>query len=668
MLPRRKSILSNQKDLLQKKIPAQKKMALRTLACPKQRRSQLEPLEKKRVFRKKELVEAVRKLTSEKTTSSLESARQALAAARLAATFELAISSETGVPRSSPLKTMESGVNYNARKFNELRTAADEKAAELKKKLDQLRAMQKEQRSLEKIGREDTQEALKIRNLLREISETSDDIDRRHHYRRQLEQMRRRLEKNQKVIQRHVSDLDLAYEAANREKLETEAARRRLEAAKTKSLLEFAEAQRLAMMEEHERQRALTLKKTEAAQASRMDDWRKERERARRDFASELKGDLSEAEEFKLQQTLTKQKRALLQVRQQHERLQKESISLESAFVAVRRTTGANSLEEVVSKFQNQEGNRKALTTEKKDAEERFAFAKKSKEHLEEKLSTLKAEGSTETPHRELADQLQQDIALSKIDLKASNAACERLENVLVALRHGAVGLYERLKPFSSLVTTTTTTPLIKTTEQEVIDSIDSIDAIHLSEITLSKMVEVLSGDAVSLDQQETSSLPQPTNNVRVPSQAEKQRFDSQKAASSLLSMTSSDIDETLQLSTSTLPINDLPNNDDSLATTSLEDMVPSRTFLKLSASRQHSDMLRSRDHEARRKRLLERMELAEETDRLEISSRAARKKAQARANDRLSSQPSTYKAPINAKQSAVDRSITVLATQPPLD
>ena len=179
----------------------------------------------------------------------------------------------------------------------------------------------------------------------------------------------------------------------------------------------------MAAVERGERQRAMDQRKTEAEQASRMEAWRKKREIARREFASELRGDLSQEEEQLLQARLTSQKAALARIRSDHEKLQKEANALESAFVAVRQATGVNSLDEVVEKFLGQQGNRRALLQEKREAEERLGNAKRAKEEIENRFAELKASGigSTEM-NREIAEQLEREIAATRLKVNASPA------------------------------------------------------------------------------------------------------------------------------------------------------------------------------------------------------------------------------------------------------
>lgn len=645
----------------------------------------------KKCFSKKDLTEAVRRVTGGRSSALPP--------------FD-AVCETGGKPAvagsSSSLRLMEWGVNMNARKFNELRTSADRKAAALKTKLDTLRSLKLEQEALQGMCGESCTEAVRIRDLVGRIDGVSDVINRRLHYRRQLEQMLRRLQKNQVVMTQRVATLDDALGSAEREYCDMKSMLRQIDSGHTRSVLELAAAQRQAALENDDRARALEQRKTESAQASRLERWRRKRELARLDFAAELRGDLSQEEEAKLQATLAARKTTLVDVRAQHDGSQKTATSLEAAFMAVRQATGVNSLDEVVAKFQSQEGNRRALATEKKDAEERLANAKRAKEDLETRFADLKARGlgATETS-REIADQLEREIASSRVDLKASNAACERLESLLVALRQGAVGLYQRLRPFAHLLEGEGALPTAamlpgggggggsggSPTSASAIGAptgetpaIDSLDAIHLSEIMLSKMVETIGGTeqpstsatttspprraAVVLDDDDDADdrLPSPENNIRVPSTAQRRH---REAATFITDDTDEPTDGPATADDDDDGLATLVNAD---KTEDLEDMVPTRTFLKLSSSRQHSEMLRRQEQDARKKRMLERMELADESDRAAMSSRAARKRAQDAANARLATHPSTLPPPQKIYESAVDRSVAFVARTPHLE
>jgi len=340
---------------------------------------------------------------------------------------------------------------------------------------------------------------------------------------------------------------------------------------------------------------------------------------------------------------------------------------------------------------------------------------KRAREDIEHRFGELEASGvgSAET-NREVAERLEREIAAARVELKASNAGCERLEGVLVALRQGAVGLYQRLRPFGHLLEGEGALPTAAMLPGAVPPSavasaggagpeaptIDSIDAIHLSEIMLSKMVEIISGGehgagtsgimnlhdssgptADDLDDDESTaedSLPHPTNNIRVRSEAQQKELDrkiNEKSGSFFITAGGDDDEEDRAEEAK----DDEDEGEDGVGLAvglsdaqvaeALDDMVPSRTFLKLSSSRQHQEQIRRNEQDARKKRMLERIEMAEGAERAQMSSRAARKKAQTEANNRLSKMVKQGQPPplSKTKDSAIERSMMFLKQVPEL-
>ena len=540
-----------------------------------------------------------------------------------------------------------------------------------------------EQSSLEDMLKPDCHYTVTINKLLEKIRVVQDDTDRRLHYRRQLEHMLKRLQKNQLAFDCHLGHMADARDAALREHADMEAMTRQIEAGHTAVTLELAEAQRLKDVEQGEMDRALAQREAEAEQSARMEAWQKQRKLERQQFQAEMRGDLSENEEKLLQAKLRERKATLSDVRAEHETLQREANQLEGAFAAVRQATGVNSLDEVVEKFQSQQSNRKSLMAEKRDAEERLLQAKRSKERLEARFAELRASGigSTEM-NRDIAEQLEGEIAGARAELKASNAGCERLEAVLVALRQGAVGLYQRLRPFGHLLEgegslpTAAMLPGATMTQSGPPDvqSVDSADALHLSEIMLSKMVEILGGGdhggarspvAQIEDEPGASAVDERgsltgENNVRVRSDATSRDLDRQGAT--FLTAGDAMMDEADDGGEGAAGM-DVGLTDAQIAG-ALDDLVPSRRFLKLSSTRQHQEALRRIDADDRQKRI---MELAESSATQKKAQGVARKKAQDAALARLSQalnngQPKPLS---RTKDSAIERSLDMINTMP---
>ena len=122
------------------------------------------PVKTPKSFQKKDLIEAVRRLTP----ASASTSNVSLLAQKSA---NITASQKTAAPPAGPEmgsqeKTMEWGVNMNARRFNELKTLADRKADELKAKLDTLASLKMEHDSLDKMMTRKAPESIRIAELL----------------------------------------------------------------------------------------------------------------------------------------------------------------------------------------------------------------------------------------------------------------------------------------------------------------------------------------------------------------------------------------------------------------------------------------------------------------------------------------------------------------------
>lgn len=255
-------------------------------------------------------------------------------------------------------------------------------------------------------------------------------------------------------------------------------------------------------------------------------------------------------------------------------------------------------------------------------------------------------------------------------------AAHERLQATLTGVKQGAVSLWQRLQPYSFLLDANDGALLQRlkeNTDAEV--QRDTVRALGLSEAMLSMMLEVISGahDASSArfagaaagatsgsvsgktpgDAEDSSDLgsvgntpdgtcasaeevPSMRNNIRVRSTA-------QIAGAERL-LEGDDSAGGLRWNRSGLAgvgvggggggggDGDVDGGGGGLESDdeqAMEDMVPSRTFLKLCSSRQHTETIRKIESDERRKKLAERMETADETEKATLTSKLARKRQQ---------------------------------------
>ncbi len=150
----------------------------------------------RKIFQKRDLVEAVRKMGSLNPSGSrAELGEGSIASASKDSAGRLKranASNEIG----GQLRVMETGVVTTSRRYNELKLTADRKALELQSLLDTLTMIKLEHDALEKMKSRQTPEADRIGTLTVGIKEASEEIQGKLHYRRLLNHMLQRLERN----------------------------------------------------------------------------------------------------------------------------------------------------------------------------------------------------------------------------------------------------------------------------------------------------------------------------------------------------------------------------------------------------------------------------------------------------------------------------------------
>jgi len=230
-----------------------------------------------------------------------------------------------------------------------------------------------------------------------------------------------------------------------------------------------------------------------------------------------------------------------------------------------------------------------------------------------------------------------------KTESKVVRATCERLEKVLVGLRQGGMGLYQRLLSYHpQLLDPGEAVPVIEesATTSAITAAYDTLKMLTLTETVLGKMLDHIGGgegspsrfavmtndDDPSLDTSTVSSAPPQDDdddenapnlgvgNIRIgPKKAEP---------------TVPPPDDGGQDNFDDLHIDDA---------SAVSNMVPSRAFLKMSSGRQAGEALRLRSAVERKRLLQERLDAADSAEREMLTSTTALQKRQADANDRLS-------------------------------
>lgn len=463
----------------------------------------------KRIFQKRDLVEAVRRMSPVKASGDSEEGKVRF----LTTEGPMADGMDS---TTKALVDLEDGVNASARRFNDLKMAADLKTAELRRLQDQLRDLEAENSALEQISAKKTREAVRIEKLKEEIAAVSQRMDKKDFQKQQLEHMAKRLKTNQINFDAHIKSMDAGLRASKKEYDEVKNLMRQLESSKQQAVQGLHKYQMQLERARKERERELADRQAEAANAKRMEEWRKEREKVRQEMAAELRGDMSKDQEQALLKQLQEREGESEQLRAATKERQQKALTLEEAFAQIKQATGVTSLEEMVEKFMGQGANKAALEEEKAEAEARLAKYKTLKEEAETEFAEMKASGIGGTElSREIYDRMDDEIQQAKNALKVNKASCDRLESVLVAVRQGAVGLAQRLAPFNSVPGLETLPPLNVDADSTAVPNAAgasgsgdgdkggegggaTMELLHRCELRLVKILEIMSGAGAS--------------------------------------------------------------------------------------------------------------------------------------------------------------------------
>lgn len=331
-----------------------------------------------------------------------------------------------------------------------------------------------------------TKETRKIAELKRRIAAQDNSIAAEKFLRDQLQHMHRRLKHNMVAYNSHINDLQSALEASTRELGEVQLLVGQLENKKKQAERELEETKVEIKMNAQVREVELQSLREEAARAQRMLDWRQERRNMRDLAEAQAAGDLDAAGEQELLNQKDKLTAKAEVLQNKSKKTYDQALTMEEAFVQIRRATGITTLEEMVEKFLGQSANKEALLEEKDVAEEHLRRVREQLAEAEERFAGLKASGVGGTEfNRDVYDKLDDEIGQLKTELKQNLAACSRLESVSMSCRLGALGLAQRLAPLTNLVD--------HSEENEIaLTGIESLDALLRCQQKVMKMIEII--------------------------------------------------------------------------------------------------------------------------------------------------------------------------------
>jgi hypothetical protein len=270
------------------------------------------------------------------------------------------------------------------------------------------------------------------------------------------------------------------------------------------------------------------------------------------------------------------------------------------------------------------------------------------------------------------------------MELKVTRAACDRQEKVLVALRQGAIGLFQRLEHLRYLLDGDDDDFQPRSTAGSA--TIDPVEALGVSELILAKMVEhvgggessprtgAAAGDADSGDDDDETAPAAPDDvSATWAASSSSDRVPSARLNVRVKTLAEFQNPEQLEYSMmagKTEPFGKdvaVADTDDDGAQSS--DIVPTRDFLKLSSSRQHAEVARKEAAELKRKKMQERIDAADDKEKEKLGSLADKKQRQKDAIDHLCQKKEMMGVPsgVNPKQDAMTRSQIFLRHAPEL-
>ena len=188
----------------------------------------------RRIFQKKDLIEAVRRLSPGRGTPGMKEKMARTSGTRSTRALE------TGKARlRQTLRALETGVNMHARRYNELKMAANAKQKELEKLCDQLHGLELENKSLREMQHAKTTSSARIKSLKEECEAIQREMDVKIQYRDQLDHMHSRLQNNTMKFSAHIKKMEDAMFISKREYQEVKLLLRQLEQGKTEAVAEL---------------------------------------------------------------------------------------------------------------------------------------------------------------------------------------------------------------------------------------------------------------------------------------------------------------------------------------------------------------------------------------------------------------------------------------------
>lgn len=396
---------------------------------------------------------------------------------------------------SQQLRSLDLGVKLCARKYNEAKAQRLRIEEQVSARNDELAELERESKALSEMLQGSNPEARKIATLTDEIQQVVDSSSDLLTNRKQLQHMHLRLQNNSVALDAHLGEMADTVKVAQKEKNRSQKMLAELESGLTLASIQLDDTiQEISVLDE-QRNHELTLKRAEASDADRRD--MKNRTRVSSNIAMHASlADTSRSEREQLQRTLREHQLQMKDMRIKSIEVTAKLTSYEETFAHVKQATGVNSLTEMCQKMKHHAQQHRNLSSELSCAEERLKAARASLVKDKETLAQLKTNGLCTTElNREILDELKSSVKSEKADGKIVCSTNKRLEDLLVGLRQGGIGLYNRLLPFhSTFLSGEAPTLGVMDSTNAIQAASDTMEMISFTEKILANMIKVLGG------------------------------------------------------------------------------------------------------------------------------------------------------------------------------
>ena len=408
-----------------------------------------------------------------------------------AATAAAAIDIDT----EGQVRSLDNGVKLCARKYNDCKAEADRLIMELQKRLDEQASLEKEAAALDVMIAGNNPEAKRIESLTDEINEANTGADEKLHYRLQLNHMLQRCRKNSVSLDKHLGAMTYTLESARKEREQCERMLGEVEAGFSDAVRSLESTVRSLEIKRDERNRELADKRSDAKNSSMLETWRNERESSRQDLENSLGGNLRQEKE-ELKEHMRQRQRDIKHLNKEVVTKVDVASELEAIATKIKQATGLNDLAEIVEKLQHAKDHHKKLLLERSEAEERLRAARHMLQdaNVSSEHNATRGYGDTEL-NRYLQDELSQSINNEQTQGKVVRSTNVRLEAVLVGLRQGSMGLYQKLLPFHPTLLDSDPPKLSDTTSSSPIQAAyETLEILKISSHILGKMLDAVGG------------------------------------------------------------------------------------------------------------------------------------------------------------------------------